>query len=63
VKDSTESLVHDIRQYSQGLVVALEENRYNDVLYYVTKMQNRLQDVAEYSKIKKKLGSAEDSAT
>ncbi len=55
MKEDAEVLIQDIKQYSLGLVKALEEDRYDDILEYKSKMESRLKAVSEYAVMKKKL--------
>ena len=53
MKDTVNSIVNDLKIYSNGLIVALENNRHADALDYVQEMKRCLKTADEYLKMKK----------
>jgi len=53
MKDTIDSLVNDVKIYSNGLINALENNHNSEAMDYVQKMKNCLKIVEEYLEMKK----------
>ena len=50
-----EAIVHDVNLYSDGLVLALKNSKYDEAEEYVKKMKDQLTTVKTYLRLKKKL--------
>ncbi|MHA7646716.1 hypothetical protein [Nitrosopumilus sp. S4] len=57
MKETVDSLVNDVKRYSEGLVTALENNRHSEAFGYVQDMKNYLKTVEEYLEMKKDIKS------
>lgn len=55
MKDETESLVSDIQNYADGLVLAIQKGRIQEGLEYVQKMTDHLDQVKQYLELKKSI--------
>ena len=55
MKDEAESLVSDIQNYADGLVLAIQKGRIQEGLEYVQKMTNHLDQVKQYLELKKSI--------
>ncbi len=55
MKDEVDTLVHDVKLYSEGLVNALQNNHPEEAFDYVQDMQRCLKIVEEYLEMKKKI--------
>ncbi len=55
MKEDVESIVNDIKIYSEGLVLALKNEKFQDAQDYAKKMEEHLKTVKAYLKMKKKL--------
>lgn len=53
MKDTIESLVSDVKIYSNGLINALQNKRQSEALDYVQKMKRCLKTIDEYLEMKK----------
>lgn len=53
MKDQTQSLVEDIKIFSDGLVLSIENGKIQESSDYVIKMKNHLDKVQEYLEMKK----------
>lgn len=57
MKDTVDSIVNDVKLYSEGLVTALENNRHSEAFGYVQDMKNCLKIIEEYLEMKKDIQS------
>ncbi len=55
MKDEAESLVSDVQNYADGLVLAIQKGRVQEGLEYVQKMTNHLGQVRQYLELKKSI--------
>ena len=55
MKDQTQSLVEDIKIFSDGLVLSIENGKIQESSDYVIKMKNHLDKVQEYLEMKKSI--------
>ncbi len=55
MKDEAESLVSDVQNYADGLVLAIQKGRIQEGLEYVQKMTNHLDQVKQYLELKKSI--------
>jgi len=53
MKDEAESLVENIKIYSDGLILAIERGSINEGLDYLKKMTDHLSEVKQYLDVKK----------
>ena len=53
MKDDVENIVNDVKIYSEGLILAIQRDRFDEVVDYVSKMTNQLKIITEYVKMKK----------
>lgn len=50
-----QTIVHDVNLYSDGLILALKNSKYEEAEEYVKKMKDQLTTVKTYLRLKKKL--------
>ena len=55
MKEESTQLAEDIKIYSQGLVLSLEEGKIQESMDYVNKMKIHLDKVQEYLELKKSI--------
>lgn len=53
MKDEVENIVNDVKIYSDGLILAIQNDKFDDAMDYVSKMTNQLKIVLTYVKMKK----------
>lgn len=52
MKSDIESIVNDVNIYSDGLILALKNDKFKEAKDYSEKMENHLQTVKDYLKMK-----------
>lgn len=55
MKQEEESFVSDLKIYSEGLVLALQNDKFGEILDYVEKMRPLLDSVSKYAEMKKRI--------
>lgn len=55
MKEEAEALVNDVKIYSEGLILAIQKNNFNEAEDYLKKTKTHLDSVKSYLKMKKKL--------
>jgi len=55
MQTDTLSLVEDVKIYSQGLILSIEEGKIQESLDYVKKMRDHLTKIQEYLEMKKSI--------
>ncbi|MBS3922159.1 MAG: hypothetical protein KGZ37_03300 [Nitrosarchaeum sp.] len=55
MKDDLENIVNDVKIYSEGLILAIQKDRFDEAVDYVSKMTNQLKIVMAYVKMKKSI--------
>ena len=55
MKDEAESLVSDVQNYADGLVLAIQKGRIQEGLEYVQRMANHLDQIKQYLELKKSI--------
>ena len=55
MKKETESLVEEIKVYSNGLISAIEKGKIQEGLEYVKQMKKHLNEVEQYLEFKKSI--------
>lgn len=55
MKDDVESIVNDVKIYSEGLILAIQRDRFDEAVDYVSKMTNQLKIIMAYVKMKKNI--------
>ena len=53
MKDEVENIVNDVKIYSDGLILAIQNDKFDDAMDYVSKMTHQLKIVLTYVKMKK----------
>lgn len=53
MKDDVENIVNDVKIYSEGLILAIQRDRFDEAVDYVSKMTNQLKIITAYVKMKK----------
>ncbi len=57
MEEDIESIVNDVNLYSDGLIVALRNDKFKEAEEYVKKMKNHLETVKTYLRMKKKIAT------
>lgn len=57
MKDTIDSIVNDVKLYSNGLITALENKRHPEASDYVQKIKSCLKTVDEYLEMRKDIES------
>ncbi len=55
MKDDVENIVNDVKIYSEGLILAIQRDKFDEAVDYVSKMTNQLKIVMAYVKMKKNI--------
>jgi len=55
MKDDVENIVNDVKIYSDGLILAIQNDKFDEAMDYVSKMTNQLKIVLTYVKMKKSI--------
>ncbi len=55
MRKDTLSLVEDVKTYSKGLILSIEEGKIQESMNYVKKMRDHLTKVQEYLEMKKSI--------
>lgn len=55
MKDDVENIVNDVKIYSDGLILAIQNDKFDEAMDYVSKMTNHLKIVLTYVKMKKSI--------
>ena len=55
MKEQVESIVSDVHVYSEGLILALKNNKFDEASDYAKKMKKQLDVVNTYLKMKEKI--------
>ncbi len=55
MKQDIESIVKDVNRYSEGLVLALQNDKFKEADEYIKKMKNHLDSIRTYLRMKKKI--------
>lgn len=55
MKDDVENIVNDVKIYSEGLILAIQRDRFDEAVDYVSKMTNQLKIIMTYVKMKKSI--------
>jgi len=55
MKDDVENIVNDVKIYSEGLILAIQRDKFDEAVDYVSKMTNQLKIVTAYIKMKKSI--------
>ena len=53
MKDDVENIVNDVKIYSDGLILAIQNDKFDEAMDYVSKITNQLKIVLTYVKMKK----------
>lgn len=51
--EEAESTIYDIRLYSDGIALAIREEKYEEAIEYANKMKKKLEDIVVYADRKK----------
>lgn len=55
MKDDVENIVNDVKIYSEGLILAVQRDKFDEAIDYVSKMTNQLKIIMTYVKMKKSI--------
>lgn len=55
MEEEIDSIVNDVNRYSEGLVLALRNEKFKEADEYVKKMKDHLDAIKSYIRMKKKL--------
>jgi len=55
MKNDVENIVNDVKIYSDGLILAIQNDKFDEAMDYVSKMTNQLKIVLTYVKMKKSI--------
>lgn len=55
MKDDVENIVNDVKIYSDGLILAIQNDKFDEAMDYMSKMINYLKIVSTYVKMKKSI--------
>ncbi|MFB5610044.1 MAG: hypothetical protein ACE5Q5_07480 [Nitrosarchaeum sp.] len=55
MKDDVENIVNDVKIYSEGLILAIQRDKFDEAMDYVSKMTNQLKIIKMYVKMKKSI--------
>lgn len=55
MKEEAESFVNDIELFSKGLIGAIQNDKFNEAIDYITTMEELLERVKTYAEMKKRI--------